>query len=498
MQKPLKFLRQSYTWPLSSSSPVSSVFRISFLPISLFFLTLLFPHLCLAVDVSLGWTANAPEENVQGYKVYMGTLSRYDDNQQLKDNFHYEYVVDLETKLSCSLPDMDNCEQLSDNELNCADLDKENPICTFLDLEEDTTFYFTATAFNDISESDYSDEAAYLPTNPEEDFDGDGISDEDEINIYGTNLFAADSDDDGIDDGDELAMWGIDWDADFDGDNVINLLDNDSDGDGILDGDDSNPASPPSLFCSIASFADEWYTVQIAAEVSNPVVIVGPPSYNDSDPGVIRLKNVADHSFDIRFQEWNYLDGSHALEDASWLALEPGRYEMADGTIFEVGTFSMDNTGEWFDVDFLKSFDGTPALFLTIQTSNGSDPVTVRARDVYTSFFSAALFEEEAYMDSGHTTEVVGYLALYSPDSSGTLTINGQSMSYEIDSVVTNHSFQPIFDYEIFIEEEQSWDYEIYHLYETVSVLRLNNSFFSQDVSALGFNTAAIRYQKIE
>lgn len=144
----------------------------------------------------MGWTANGPEENIQGYNIYVGTSSRYNDDQQRKDNFHYEYVIDLNTKLSCSLPAMESCTVLSDSILSCADLNEENPTCTFLNLPQNTTFYFTATAFNNLSESDYSDEAAYLPTTPETDTDGD-----------------------------ELAMWGMDWDAYFDGDNVINLFD---------------------------------------------------------------------------------------------------------------------------------------------------------------------------------------------------------------------------------------------------------------------------------
>jgi hypothetical protein len=319
---------------------------------------------------------------------------------------------------------MNNCVELGVNELQCADLDNENPTCTFLNLAEHTDFYFTATAFNDFSESDYSQEAAYLPSPPE-------------------------------------------TDNDFD--------------EGVV---------------GIEQFNHNWKTVSFNSDLYHPVVIVGPPSYNGPEPGVIRLRNVSAYSFDIRFQEWTYLDGSHSLEDASWLALEPGHYEMADGTICEVGTFSMNNTEEWFDVDFLESFDGIPALFLTIQTFNGPDTVTVRARDVDTSFFSAAFFEEEA--KGGHTTEVVGYLAIYSPDSSGTLTINGQTVAYETDFVSTNHSFRPIFDYDIFMEEEQSQDDEIYHLYENVNVLLLNNSFFSQDVSAMGGDTAAIRYKKVE
>jgi len=59
------------------------------------------------------------------------------------------------------------------------------------------------------------------------DTDGDGINDNDETTIYGTDPSDADTDDDNIDDGDELSFWGADWDADADNDGTTNLLDSD-------------------------------------------------------------------------------------------------------------------------------------------------------------------------------------------------------------------------------------------------------------------------------
>jgi hypothetical protein len=70
------------------------------------------------------------------------------------------------------------------------------------------------------------------------DGDGDGITDFEEINMYGTDPVLPDTDVDGINDGDELTYWGADWNADHDSDGLINVLDPDSDNDGILDGDE--------------------------------------------------------------------------------------------------------------------------------------------------------------------------------------------------------------------------------------------------------------------
>ena len=67
-----------------------------------------------------------------------------------------------------------------------------------------------------------------LQTNIITDTDGDGISDDDETNIYGTDPNNADSDNDGLNDGDELAAG-------------TNPLNSDSDGDGLSDGSDPDP-----------------------------------------------------------------------------------------------------------------------------------------------------------------------------------------------------------------------------------------------------------------
>ncbi len=83
----------------------------------------------------------------------------------------------------------------------------------------------------------------------EVDSDGDGLSDDEETNDYGTNPNVADSDGDGLDDGDEVMVYGTDprlADTDGDGlDDPVELevgsdpLDPDTDDDYYLDGDES-------------------------------------------------------------------------------------------------------------------------------------------------------------------------------------------------------------------------------------------------------------------
>jgi len=99
--------------------------------------------------------------------------------------------------------------------------------------------------------SDYDEIFVYGtdPLNP--DTDGDGLSDYDEINVYGTDPLNYDTDGDGLSDGDEVNIYGTDpLDPDTDGDGLTDgeevneyytdPLNPDTDGDGLTDGDEVN------------------------------------------------------------------------------------------------------------------------------------------------------------------------------------------------------------------------------------------------------------------
>ena len=68
---------------------------------------------------------------------------------------------------------------------------------------------------------------------PTADTDGDGLSDEDEVNIYGTDATKADTDGDGLSDSEEINVHGTD------------SLNSDSDGGGISDGQEIEDGTDP-------------------------------------------------------------------------------------------------------------------------------------------------------------------------------------------------------------------------------------------------------------
>ncbi len=83
------------------------------------------------------------------------------------------------------------------------------------------------------------------------DFDGDGLSDQEEAGLYHTDPRIADTDGDGVNDGTEAAFWRKSWHLDHDGDGRNALHDQDSDNDGFPDGQEirsgSNPGNPKSI-----------------------------------------------------------------------------------------------------------------------------------------------------------------------------------------------------------------------------------------------------------
>ena len=123
---------------------------------------------------------------------------------------------------------------------------------TLAGLTRGQTYRFAVTAYDRAgNESDFSNVFIVTIPAPSADSDGDGLTDAEELTVYGTDPQRADTDGDGLSDGAEVAWWRTKWQADADGDGLINLLDADADGDGVLDAVEmaqgTNPADATSV-----------------------------------------------------------------------------------------------------------------------------------------------------------------------------------------------------------------------------------------------------------
>ncbi|MEM8962026.1 MAG: H-type lectin domain-containing protein, partial [Acidobacteriota bacterium] len=137
-------------------------------------------------------------------------------------------------------------------------------------------------------------------------------------------------------------------------------------------------------------------------------VVMGPASREGNDPGEIRLGNVGDSSFQHVFQEWDYLDGGHNKEKASWLALPDGASSLGSLDA-EAGAVSVKHA--WKTVSFERTFSSIPVVIPTVTTKNGWAAVVTRLRNVSTTGFQIRLQEEEA-ADDIHHFETVHWVAI--------------------------------------------------------------------------------------
>ena len=283
--------------------------------------------------------------------------------------------------------------------------------------------------------------------------------------------------------------------GDNDGDGIGDAKDQDDDNDGVPDALDSRPkdAAFRGSEQTTAAVDYNWSTVTLPTLFSNPVVIAGPPSYHNAKGGVPRLRNLTDGTFETRFQEWDYLNGEHPEENIPYLVLEIGRQTMADGSVWETGIFPLDGTGSWKSQHFDQPFAKTPQLFLTLQTANEGQAVTVRAKQVTTKGFQAALFEQESKMPSGHAEETVGYLAVYSPTGSGEVNIGGKNQPYLVQQPTVDERWTPVLSSSLSLQEETSGDADTDHGDEKLSVLALGKQLYAQDITSLDVDPVALR-----
>ena len=124
-----------------------------------------------------------------------------------------------------------------------------------------------------------------------------------------------------------------------------------------------------------------WKRVTFARALTDPVVVAKPFSSNGGQPGVLRLRNVDSSGFELRIQEWHYLDGWHYPERVGYLAAERGAHTLDGHLSVVAGSFDTDQT-DFARVRFAQVFSTRPVVLTSIATFAGSDPVTGRWRAI--------------------------------------------------------------------------------------------------------------------
>ncbi len=245
-----------------------------------------------------------------------------------------------------------------------------------------------------------------------------------------------------------------------------------------------------------------WLHVELQALFTDPIVIAGPRSYADTEPAVIRIRNVTASGFDILVQEWDYLDGNHADETIHYLVMERGNYTLSNGAKIEAGSFTA--TIQRFQAQqFNMPFSVKPIVFTSIVTYNGKEAVTGRIQNTLTGSFAYKLNEQDNKKQR-HSKETVDYIAwepgsgsvggiFYEVDkttdsitdswhqlntalplTTGNPFFFGAMQSYNsVENATLRYRGLTPTGVEISIEEEQSKDSETTHVAESVGYLFL-------------------------
>ncbi len=241
-----------------------------------------------------------------------------------------------------------------------------------------------------------------------------------------------------------------------------------------------------------------WQTVSLDHDFINPVVLAYVQTTNGPAIVETRIRNVdaVNDTFELRVQETSELDDWHLFETVSFLVIEEGTWQLGDGTVLQAGnvdlslpTLSPDGLSfQEVQLD-AGAFDSAPSVFSTVGTYNGPDWVTTRKRAIDSDSFELSLQEEEQLGESRHTTETVGFLAV-SDDSMDFSVSNNPGVTHDVsldlaidgaffadmrgtsgvDPAIVRSSYDGT-TAEFVIQEDTSFDTEIWHVAETVGVL---------------------------
>ncbi len=220
----------------------------------------------------------------------------------------------------------------------------------------------------------------------------------------------------------------------------------DQDGDGS-DTESVNGGEGPEFALETADVEinHEWRAVSFGKTFENPVVVAKPLSSNRQKfmgfyicpPAVVRIKNVTPEGFEIKIQEWDYLDGWHVFQTVSYLAMEAGRHELPGGVQVEAGTFE---TGSTEAVSFMQEFNHIPVVLSGVTTENGDNTVSPRLYDISKSDFDCTLQGQESRKNEANGVETLAYIA-WEPSAG---TVNGTD--YTVDSTFeeVTHNFTQV------------------------------------------------------
>ncbi len=188
--------------------------------------------------------------------------------------------------------------------------------------------------------------------------------------------------------------------------------------------------------------ASQWRTAAFTRVFREPpVVVLGPATQNNSQPCVLRVRNVTTSGFEYQLDEWDYLDGAHASETLSFLAFSPGLHQFGSQR-WQAGRVSSVNRAP--QTVTLNGFSSAPVVLAQVESTHNpaSDPakgvmaLKTRLSSVGSASFQVRLETEEANTGA-IANESIGWIAV----SQGDGWLDGAAVSAVRSTTLVGNSF---------------------------------------------------------
>lgn len=186
-------------------------------------------------------------------------------------------------------------------------------------------------------------------------------------------------------------------------------------------------------------------------------IVVALSDSNGSDAAAIRITNISTTGFDELILESDSFDGPHASQSIHYVAIEPGRHVLPDGSIIEAGTASVSavqhgagvaGSESWAPISYSAPLPGTPGVIAQLQTANSetrtvatqtSQPfITAALNNLTTTGFQVALERSEVNGGPIPSAETIGWIA-FPTGSSGTLPdVSSNTITWSGTNTSTN------------------------------------------------------------
>lgn len=145
---------------------------------------------------------------------------------------------------------------------------------------------------------------------------------------------------------------------------------------------------------TVDGITDQWTTVGLDHTFVNPVVIAGPPTRNDPQPGVVEIRNIQSNQFEIRVANWERRGSPRSGEVLDYFVVEAGRHSLPDGQWLEAGVeYDVDHNFRFIPFEFSTL---RPMVLTQALAGARNNSATARVGKIGQDGFQVVMQEAEA------------------------------------------------------------------------------------------------------